>query len=100
MTDQINMRGPVDVRPRSVAFALLSAALVVLGLYVALCAGPAMRAAAHAQLVRAIAQEDQKVCEKLGMRPGTDASAACSRELSTVRQTQVDRDRAAAGGVL
>ena len=82
------------------AYALLVAVLLAYGLHAAFIAGPAMRAAAHEQVVRAVADEDRQFCERFGMRPGTDAFSACSGELSTVRQRQVDRDNAAAEGIL
>ena len=85
---------------RSLAYALAVAALAAFGLHAVFIAGPAMRAAAHEQVVRAVADEDHQVCERFGIRTGTDAFAACSRELSIVRQRQVDRDSAAANGIL
>jgi hypothetical protein len=80
--------------------ALLVAILVAFGLHAVFIAGPGLRAAAHEQLVQAIADEDRRFCEMFGIRSGTDAFAACSRELSTVRQKQVNRDNAAAQGIL
>lgn len=85
---------------RSLAFAVSSAVLVAFGLHVIFSAGPAMRAAAQEYLVRTIAEEDRQFCEMFGMRPGTDAFVACSRELANVRQRQVDRDFAASQGIL
>jgi cellobiose-specific phosphotransferase system component IIC len=85
---------------QALACALLTSILVAFGLHAVFIAGPALRAAAHEQLVQAIADEDRQVCETLGMRSGTDAFAACSRELSLVRQKQVNRDNAAAQGIL
>jgi len=93
-------RGPANAWPRSLAYALLVAVLVAFGLHAVFIAGPAMRAAAHEQVVRAVADENRQFCEGFGMRSGTDAFAACSRELSNVRQRQVDRDNAAANGIL
>lgn len=84
----------------SLAYALLLAVLVAFGLHAAFIAGPAMRAAAQDDLARTIAREDRQVCETFGMRFGTDAFVACSRELSNVRQRQLDRDTAAAEGIL
>ncbi len=85
---------------RSLAHSLLLAILVACGLYAVFIAGPAMRAAAHESLERTIADEDRQFCESFGIRAGTDAFAACSRALSSVRQKQVDRDKAAAQGIL
>ena len=95
-----NTPGAGNAPLRSLAYALLVAVLVAFGLQAAFIAGPAMRAAAHDQVVRAVADEDQQFCERFGMRSGTDAFAACSRELSIVRQRQVDRDSAAVEGIL
>jgi phosphotransferase system glucose/maltose/N-acetylglucosamine-specific IIC component len=95
-----NTRGSGNVPLRSLAYALLVAILVAFGLHTVFIAGPAMRAAAHESVVRAVADEDHQFCEMFGMRSGTDAFAACSRELSIVRQRQVDRDNAAAQGIL
>lgn len=100
MIEQNNMRGSGNVSLWPLAYALLIAAMVAFGLYAVLIAGPAMRATAHEQVVRAVADEDRQFCERFGMRSGTDTSAACSRELSIVRQRQVDRDNAAANGIL
>ena len=93
-------RGSGSAPLRLLAYALLVAVLVAFGLHAVFTAGPAMRAAAHDQVVRAVADEDQQFCERFGMRSGTDAFAACSRELSIVRQRQVDRDSAAVEGIL
>jgi phosphotransferase system glucose/maltose/N-acetylglucosamine-specific IIC component len=100
MTDQNQLAGSANLRLRSLAYALFVAALVAFGLHAVVIAGPAMRTAAHEQVVRAVADEDHQFCERFGMRAGTDAFAACSRELSIVRQRQVDRDNAAANGIL
>ena len=80
--------------------ALAVAILVAWGLHAVFIAGPAMRAAAHESVERSIADEDRQFCEKFGMRSGSDAFAACGRELSIVRQKQADRDSAAAQGIL
>ena len=85
---------------RFLVYTLAVAALAALGLHAVFIAGPAMRAAAHEQVVRAVADEDHQVCERFGIRTGTDAYAVCSRELSIVGQRQVDRDNAAANGIL
>jgi len=97
---RITTRGSGNEPLRSLAYALLVVVLVAFGLYAVFIAGPAMRAAAHEQVVRAVADEDRQFCERFGMRSGTDAFAACSRELSIVRQRQLDRDNAAAQGIL
>jgi|SRR6516164_2434820 hypothetical protein len=95
-----NTRGSGNVPLRSLAYAAVTAILVAFGLHTVFVAGAAMRAAAHESIVRAVADEDHQFCERFGMRSGTDAFAACSRELSIVRQKQVDRDNAAAEGIL
>jgi hypothetical protein len=95
-----NMHGPGHVSLRSLAYGLVAAILAAFGLHAVFIAGPAMRASAQEEVVRAVADEDHRFCEMFGMRSGTDAFAACSRELSIVRQRQVDRDHAAAQGIL
>lgn len=92
--------GSTAVPLRSLAYALLVVILAASGLYAAFIAGPAMRAAAHDDVVRAVAEEDRRFCGMFGLGAGTDTFAACSRELSIVRQRQVDRDNAAAQGLL
>ena len=79
-------------------YVLLLAVLLLLGLYALIIAGPAMRVAANEGLERTIADENREVCEMLGAR-SSDAFAACSRALATVRQKQTDRDNAAAQGM-
>jgi uncharacterized protein (DUF58 family) len=59
-----------------------------------------MRIAAREQLEQAVAAEDRGFCEMFGMRSGSAEFAACSRELAIIRQKQVDRDSAAAQGIL
>jgi hypothetical protein len=93
-------RGSGNISSRSPAYAVLAAVLASLGLYAALVAGPATRATTHESAIRAVVEEDHRFCEMFGMHPGTDAFATCSRELSIVRQRQVDRDNAAAQGLL
>lgn len=93
-------RGSGNVPLRSLAYAAVAAVLVAVGLHAVFISGPAMRTAAHETIVRAIADEDHQFCERFGMRSGTDTFAACSRELSIVRQRQIDRDNAAAQGIL
>ena len=82
-----------------IAAALVLAVVTALGLHT-LVSAPAIREAAQAELARIIADEDRDVCGQFGLRPGTDAFAACSRELANVRQKQSDRDQAAAAGIL
>lgn len=79
--------------------ALALAVVTALGLHT-LVSAPATREAAQAELVRVIADEDRDVCGQLGLRPGTNAFVACSRELANVRRKQSDRDQAAAAGIL
>ena len=100
MTEIKTNTGSGHVPLRSLAYALLAAILAAFGLHAVFIAGPAMRAAAHEDVARAVADEDQRFCEMFGMRSGTDAFAACSGQLSMVRQRQVDRDNAAAQGIL
>ena len=92
--------GRVPLGSRGYAYALLVAVLAAFGMHAVFVDGPAMRAAAHDDVLRTIADEDHQFCEMFGMRFGTDAFAACSRELSIVRQRQVDRDSTTAAGIL
>ena len=87
-------------RPALVGYSLLLAALVAFGLYALFISGPAMRHAAHEYLVRTIADEDRQFCETFGFRAVSAAFTACSGELAIIRQKQVDRDNAAAQGIL
>lgn len=90
-----------DQLPRPwLAYAALLAVVTAYGLHALFISGPAMRAAAQAQLERIITDEDRDVCGSFGMRPGTRDFIACSRELANVRQRQADRDTAAAQGIL
>lgn len=84
----------------ALGYSLLLAVLVACGLHALFISGPAMRAAAQEQRERAIADEDRGFCEMFGMHSGSAEFAACSRELATIRQKQVDRDNAAAEGIL
>jgi hypothetical protein len=84
----------------TIASGLAVAILAAWGLHAVFIAGPAMRAAAHESVERAIADENRQFCEKFGMRSGSDAFTACGKELSVVRQKQADRDSAAAQGIL
>ncbi|MDN5004008.1 hypothetical protein ACFQZO_24525 [Bradyrhizobium sp. GCM10027634] len=88
-----------DTQRLGVAAALVLAVVTALGLH-ALASAPAMREAAQADLARLIADEDRDVCGQFGLRPGTSAFVACSRELANVRRKQSDRDQAAAAGIL
>jgi len=81
-------------------YSLFLAILVACGLHALFISGPAMRAAAHEYIVRTIADEDRQFCETFGMRAGNAAFTACSKELAIIRQKQVDRDNAAAQGIL
>lgn len=89
-----------SVPSSSLAYAVLIAILLAFGLYTAFVTGPAVRAAAHDNVVQAVADEDRQVCEKFGMRAGTDAFTTCSGELAVVRKNQVERDSAEAQGIL
>lgn len=82
-----------------IAAALLVAVATAFGLHT-LASAPALREAAEAELAHVIADEDRDVCGQFGLRPGTNAFVACSRELANVRQKQSDRDQAAAAGFL
>ena len=84
----------------ALGYSLLFTALVAFGLHALFISGPAMRAAAHEYLERTIADEDRQFCETFGTRSGGAAFTACSRELAIIRQKQVDRDNAAAQGIL
>ena len=88
-----------DTQRLGIAAALVLAVAAALGLH-ALVSAPAMQEAAQAELARVIADEDRDVCGQFGLRPGTSAFVACSRELANVRRKQSDRDQAAAAGVL
>ncbi|WP_426407663.1 hypothetical protein [Bradyrhizobium ganzhouense] len=88
-----------DLQRPGIAAALLLAVVMAIAIHT-LVSAPAMREAAEAELARVIADEDRDVCGQFGLRPGTTAFAACSRELAIVRQKQSDRDLAAAAGIL
>jgi hypothetical protein len=87
-------------RPAFVGYSLLLAVLAACGLYVTFISGPAMRHAAREYLVRIIAEEDRQFCETFGVRAASAEFAACSGELAIIRRKQVDRDNAAAQGIL
>lgn len=95
-----NSRNSNHLPPVSLACALLLAVAVAYGLHALFIAGPATRAAAQEHLEQTIADEDRRFCENFGMRSGSSAFVACSGELATIRQRQVDRDNAAAQGIL
>jgi hypothetical protein len=84
----------------ALGYSLLLAVLVACGLHALFISGPAMRIAAQQQRERAVADEDRQFCEMFGMRSDSAAFDACSRELAIIRQKQVDRDNAAAQGIL
>jgi hypothetical protein len=88
-----------DQQRLGIAAALVLAVVTALGLHT-ITSAPAMREAAQAELARIIADEDRDVCGQFGLRPGTNAFVACSRELANVRKKQSDRDQAAAAGIL
>jgi hypothetical protein len=98
------MNGPHkfdSVRPGpSLAYAGLIAAMLACGLYAVFITGPSMRADAQARLTQTVAEETKSFCEKFGMRAGTAEFLDCSRELATVRERQVEADRAADQGIL
>jgi hypothetical protein len=95
-----NSPGFANVPLPTLVSALAVAVLAAWGLHAVFITGPAMRAAAHETVERAIADENRQFCEKFGMRSGSDAFTACGKELSVVRQKQADRDSAAAQGIL
>ncbi|MBN8991419.1 MAG: hypothetical protein J0H42_24525 [Rhizobiales bacterium] len=95
-----NTHSPERFPLPALGYALLLAALAACGLYALFISGPATRIASQEQRERAIADEDRHSCEMFGMRSDSAAFAACSRELATIRQKQIDRDNAAALGIL
>jgi hypothetical protein len=88
-----------DTQRIGIGAALVLAVVTALGMHT-LVSAPAIRDAAQAELVRVIADEDRDVCGQFGLRQGTSAFVACSRELANVRRKQSDRDQAAAAGIL
>lgn len=88
-----------DTQRLGITAALVFAVVTALGLHT-LVSAPAIREAAQAELAHVIADEDLDVCGQFGLRPGTNAFVACSRELANVRQKQSDRDQSAAAGIL
>jgi hypothetical protein len=97
---KINAPSPVRFPLPGLGYSLLVAVLLAGGLHALFISGPAMRAAAHEQVERAIADEDRSFCEMFGMHSGTTEFAACGRQLAIIRQKQFDRDNAAAQGIL
>jgi hypothetical protein len=95
-----NTSDPVSFPLPVLGYALLIAVLTAGALHALFISGPAMRAAGHEQVERAIADENRETCEMFGMRSGTAEFAACGRQLAIIRQNQVDRDGAAAQGIL
>ena len=91
---------PARVQLPALGYWLLLAVLTAFGLHALFFSGPAMRMAAQEQLEQAVAAEDRGFCEMFGMRSGSAAFAACSGELAIIRKKQVDRDSAAAQGIL
>ncbi|WP_166298035.1 hypothetical protein [Bradyrhizobium sp. 2S1] len=69
----------------ALGYPLLLAVLAACGLYAVFISGPAMRIAAR---------------NSVSARSDNAAFAACSRRLAIIRQKQVDRDNAAAQGIL
>ena len=97
---KINTSSPERLPLPALGYWLFLAVLAAYGLYALFITGPAMRAAAHQYLERTIAEENRQFCETFGMRSDSAAFIACSRELAIIRQKQVDRDNAAAQGLL
>jgi hypothetical protein len=91
---------PARVQLPALGYWLLLAVLTAFGLHALFFSGPAMRIAAREQLEQAVAAEDRGFCEMFGMRSRSAEFAACSRELANIRKKQVDRDSAAAQGIL
>ena len=81
-------------------YLLLVAVLAACGLHALFISGPAMRAATHELVERAIADEDLGFCEIFSMRSGSAQFATCTKELAIIRKKQVERDTAAAQGIL
>lgn len=84
----------------SLTYAVFAVVTLVFCLYVVLISGPATRAAGQEKLAQTIADETRSFCEKFGMREGSTEFLHCSRELATIRERQLERDRAADQGVL
>lgn len=89
-----------DIPLPALGSALLIAVLFAYGLHALFISHPAMRDAEREYLERTIADEDRDVCGTLGIRSTDKAFTACRGELAIVRQRQVDRDAAAAQGIL
>ena len=90
----------VNLTPGQLVFSLFTAVMVACGLYAGLISAPAIRATAQKQLEQTIADENRAFCEKFGMRLGTSEFVECGEQLAIVRQKQIDRDSAAAQGIL
>jgi hypothetical protein len=90
---KISTGSAVDSQPAShIPFALLIFVLAAFGLYAIFVTGPAVRAAAQANLEKTLSEENLAFCEKFGMRAGSSEFAACSQELIAIRKKQTDRD--------
>jgi hypothetical protein len=100
MTEANVASGTARLPISALGYLLLIAVLLAFGLHSLFISGPAMRAAAQDQLKGAIADEDRGFCEMFGARSGSDAFAACSKALASIRQKQLERDNAAAQGIL
>lgn len=95
-----NTSGTARLPISALGYLLLLAVSFAFGLHALFISGPAMRAAAQDQLERTLADEDRGFCEMFGAHTGSDAFAACSKALASIRQKQLDRDSAAAEGIL
>jgi hypothetical protein len=84
----------------SFTYAVFAAVTLVFCLYVVLVSGPATRAAEQEKLAQTISGETRAFCEKFGMREGSREFLDCSLELATIRERQIERDRAADQGFL
>jgi hypothetical protein len=54
--------------------------------------GPQMRAAAEANEVRIIEQEDRAFCSKVGIGPETERDAECAAGLKAIRARYLERN--------
>lgn len=73
------------------ALVLVLCALWVIAVAWALASGPGRLAAAEQQRAAELEQENQEVCQRLGMPLGSERYAACASELAGVRQHDEDR---------
>jgi hypothetical protein len=78
-------------RPALVGYSLLLAVLLASGLYALFISGPAMRRAAHDDLVRTITDEDRQFCETFGLRA---ASAAFMLAAGSWRSSVINKSTA------